>query len=57
MNGFLLSGCPGCHLGEKEQDVILNTPGCRLSCKNKALGEDLVSRNRLLSVDYYLFPY
>ena len=37
MNGFLLSGCPGCHLGE--QEVILNTSGCRLSTKIKALGE------------------
>ena len=35
MNGFLLSGCPGCHLGE--QEVILNTPSCRLSCKNKSI--------------------
>ena len=35
-------GCPGCHLGE--QEVILNTPGCRLSCKNKSIRRKILPR-------------
>ena len=49
MNGFQLSGWPGCHLGE--QGVILNTPGCCLSCKNISIWRIILLRG----TDSFLF--
>ena len=56
MNGFLLSGCPGCHLDKKKLKKLYRTLRVAVSVV-KASSENLASRNRLLSVDYYLFPY
>ena len=57
LNGFLLSGCPGCHLGEENKKLYWTLWVAVSVVKIKALSENLASRNRLLSVDYYLFPY
>ena len=57
LNGFLLSGCPRCHLGEENKKLHWTLWVAVSVVKIKALSENLASRNRLLSVDYYLFPY
>ena len=55
LNGFLLSGCPGCHLGEENKKLYWTLWVVVSVVKIKALSENHASRNRLLSVDYYLF--
>ena len=57
LNGFLLSGCPGCHLGEENKKLYWTLWVAVSVVKIKALSENLASRNRLLSVDFYSFPY
>ena len=51
LNGFLLSGCPGCHLGKENKTLYWTLWVAGSVVKIKALSENLASRNRLLSVD------
>ena len=48
MNGFLLSGCPGCHLGEKNKELYWTLRVAVSVVKIKALSENLAFCGLLL---------